>query len=743
MKNKLKTIINELKKKFGNDIILTGKELSTLKIDRIPTGSIWLDYILEGGLPRGRMVEIYGVPATGKSLLALRTITQAQKRGLDCILIDAENAYDSDFSRKLGVDTDKLTVVKMSEAEKAFDIVAKLLEAKPAIIVIDSVASLVPFFEIDNETDKNTMALQARIMSKGCVSEDMRIFLPETGQYKRIADINVGDKVYSFDGNEIVIQSVTDKIQQGKKMIYQINDIELTDDHPILTIYGYKEIRDLTKNDVLIKKGAYKKFGDTKVSYNLAKIIGYLLGDGSITRKHGVGEFINTDNDIVADFGGLIAKFDCVLNQREPNKYRVSKNKHLPLGSFRNPLKQALDEVGLKKSTCYNKTIPASIFMSSRSAVRGVIEGLFNTDGYVSKQGILGFASTSEVMVIQVKELLNKFGIIGTVKQRESSSKFGKYWTLRITGKDNLSEFYSNFSIIARKNNVISSVLKNHKNCSCSRNSWLPSKYIQLIKRVFPVGTRVSRLLGFNSRTSYPEWNKPGRVKLSKTHVKRLLDGYDGDMDTDDMKNLTRNDVWYEPVKTIRKIGIKNVYDLSMSGFPNFVVNDYIVHNCRKITGLVGKANTLVIFINQLREKIGSYIPTEVTSGGRALGFYASIRIEVRRGEWITLKDMGKGSTQDEKKQRVGQVVKFNVTKSKVSKPHQLGSFRFFFNGVIDEADEIIALLEYTKKIQRKGAYYIVGKDKFQGRANFRKAVRKDPKLKDKLTNLLKEIGGK
>lgn len=327
MKGTLLKVINELKKKFGDGIILTGKELSNIKIDRIPTGSIWLDYILDGGLPRGRIVEIYGNPSAGKSLIAQRTVAQAQKQGLDCIWIDAENAYDNLFAKKLGVDTDKLTVVKISEAEKAFDIVAKFLEAKPAVIVIDSVASLVPFFEIENEIDQNTMALQARIMSKGL----------------------------------------------------------------------------------------------------------------------------------------------------------------------------------------------------------------------------------------------------------------------------------------------------------------------------------------------------------------------------------------------------------------------------RKITGQVGKANTLVIFINQIREKIGGYGNPEIVSGGRALGFYSSIRIEVRRGEWITLKDMGQGETLDEKKRKVGQVIKFNVTKSKVSKPHQIGSFRFFFNGVIDEADEIIALLEYTKKVERKGAYYIIGKDKYQGRVNFRKEIRKNKELKERLIKILQE----
>ena len=321
---KLQKAIGEIKKKYG-DIIFTGKDIEKLEIEKISTGSRWLDFSLEGGLPRGRTVELYGPPSSGKSLVAQRAIAEAQKQKLDCIWVDAENAWDSEFAEKLGVNTKKLIIVKASEGELIFNTIEKLLKARPGVIVIDSVASLVPIFEEENPIEKQTMALQARLMSKAL----------------------------------------------------------------------------------------------------------------------------------------------------------------------------------------------------------------------------------------------------------------------------------------------------------------------------------------------------------------------------------------------------------------------------RKITGQIARANTLLIFINQIREKVTSYGNPEITSGGRALGFYASVRIEVRKGDWITQEDIGKGETLEERKRKVGQVVKFNVTKSKVSRPHRNGFFRFFYEGKIDEADELLSLLLYQRKIERHGAIYLIGGKKYRGRTNLKKAIEEDKKLKKELINLL------
>lgn len=325
-------VMAEINKKYPDTPILTGKELLSLKLEKESTGSVWLDYALAGGFPRGRMVELYGPPSSGKSLIALKTIAKAQAKGLSCIYIDAEQAFDSQHSIKLGVDINKLRVVRESGGERVFNIVLKLLETKPDIIVIDSVASLVPESEEEEPVEKQTMALQARMMSKAM----------------------------------------------------------------------------------------------------------------------------------------------------------------------------------------------------------------------------------------------------------------------------------------------------------------------------------------------------------------------------------------------------------------------------RKLTGPVSRANTLMIFINQTREKVGAYGDPSITSGGKALGFYASVRVEIRKGAFIELKDtedLPDGASKDEKARKVGQVIHFKVTKSKVSIPWKSGSFEYYYNGVINEADEIVSLLEYNRAIERRGAYYYLDDNtSFQGRSAFTKAIREQPEIKKRVNKLLQTI---
>lgn len=145
----------------------------------------------------------------------------------------------------------------------------------------------------------------------------------------------------------------------------------------------------------------------------------------------------------------------------------------------------------------------------------------------------------------------------------------------------------------------------------------------------------------------------------------------------------------------------------------------------RKLTGRIGKSNTLVIFVNQIREKVGAWGNPEITSGGRALGFYSSVRVEVRRGDWI-----------QENKKKIGQVVKFRVTKSKICPAWREGYFKYLYGGVINDVDELVSMLLLSGKITRKGAWYYVGKYDFQGREKLEARIREDSKFKEKLLKL-------
>jgi len=160
--------ISQIKKQFGQGSIMRMGEDSIVKIESISTGSISLDAALGiGGIPRGRVTEIYGPESSGKTTLTLHIIAEAQKTGGYAAFIDAEHAMDPEYAKKLGVDTDNLLISQPDTGEQALDITETLVRSGALdIIVIDSVAALVPKAELDGDMGDSHMGLQARLMSQ-------------------------------------------------------------------------------------------------------------------------------------------------------------------------------------------------------------------------------------------------------------------------------------------------------------------------------------------------------------------------------------------------------------------------------------------------------------------------------------------------------------------------------------------------------------------------------------------------
>jgi recombination protein RecA len=172
MKNKLNAVeqaVGQIEKQHGKGSIMRlGVESLAIDIPVISTGSISLDNALGvGGLPKGRIVEIYGPESSGKTTLALHAIANAQKKGGVAVLIDAEYAFDANYAKNLGVDIDNLLVSQPDTGEQALEIADTLVRSGAIdIIVIDSVAALVPAAEIEGEMGDSHMGLQARLMSQ-------------------------------------------------------------------------------------------------------------------------------------------------------------------------------------------------------------------------------------------------------------------------------------------------------------------------------------------------------------------------------------------------------------------------------------------------------------------------------------------------------------------------------------------------------------------------------------------------
>lgn len=164
---KLEEVLKKLNKTYGAESVTVLGDMDDVVIDWISTGSIGLDYVMGGGFPRGRIIEISGAQSSGKSVLSLHFIARAQRAGLKCAFIDAEHAFSDEFSRKIGVNTDALIFNAPQTGEEGLTVVEELVKSGVVdVIVVDSVASLTPEKEFEGELVKQDMALQAKMLAK-------------------------------------------------------------------------------------------------------------------------------------------------------------------------------------------------------------------------------------------------------------------------------------------------------------------------------------------------------------------------------------------------------------------------------------------------------------------------------------------------------------------------------------------------------------------------------------------------
>ncbi len=167
-KKALEAALSQIDKQFGKGSVMTLGQKAVMDVEVIPSGSLALDAALGvGGYPRGRIIEIYGPESSGKTTLTLHAIAEAQKAGLNCAFVDAEHAFDPSYARNLGIDLDALIISQPDNGEAALEIADTLVRSGAIdLVVIDSVAALVPQVELEGGMADNQMGLQARLMSK-------------------------------------------------------------------------------------------------------------------------------------------------------------------------------------------------------------------------------------------------------------------------------------------------------------------------------------------------------------------------------------------------------------------------------------------------------------------------------------------------------------------------------------------------------------------------------------------------
>ncbi len=292
----LQLAVASLEKTYGKGIVMKLGDKQVVEIDAIPTGSLGLDIALGiNGLPKGRVVEIYGPESSGKTTLAIHAIAECQKRGGTAAFIDAEHAFDRFYAEALGVDTENLLISQPDNGEQALEIAENLIRSSAIdIIVIDSVAALVPRSEIEGEMGDSKMGLQARLMSQamrkltatigrtGCccvfinqLREKIGVMFgnPETttggNALKFYASVRldirksgsaIKDKEGNVVGNHVKVKVVKNKLAPP----FRIAMFDITYG---LGISKTGEIVDLgVDNDIIEKSGAWYSYGGAKIA---------------------------------------------------------------------------------------------------------------------------------------------------------------------------------------------------------------------------------------------------------------------------------------------------------------------------------------------------------------------------------------------------------------------------------------------------------------------------------------------
>lgn len=326
-KDEIASLVEDLQGKFGEGSIMTLGNAGKVDVDTISTGSFSLDLALGvGGLPRGRIIEVYGPESSGKTTLALNVVAQAQKKGLRAAFVDAEHALDPEYAKKLGVKVNELLISQPDNGEEALNIVDSLVRSGMlSVVVVDSVAALTPRQEIEGEMGAQFMGLQARMMSQalrkltaiaarhnvliifinqirmkigvmfGCFSYDSKVLLADgrkiaigklVNQTKEVNVLSYNFKKQHFESKPVIdwkINGETDKFLQFFIQNHTGNGrrgFSCTPEHKIHTPNGWKKAKDLKEGDEISVQIENKEL--TPLQEEL--IIGSLLGDGNIKK---------------------------------------------------------------------------------------------------------------------------------------------------------------------------------------------------------------------------------------------------------------------------------------------------------------------------------------------------------------------------------------------------------------------------------------------------------------------------
>jgi len=280
----LEAAVTEIKKRYGDGAVMRLGEAHHLEVEAIPTGSLSLDLALGvGGIPRGRVTEIYGPEASGKTTLAQHIVAEAQKMGGVCAFIDMEHALDPAYAARCGVDVDELYIAQPDTGEQALEIGETLVRSGAvAVVVVDSVAALVPRSELEGDMGDATMGMQARLMSQalrklsGAIKQTNTAVI-FTNQLRMKIGVMFGSPETTTGGRALKFYA---SVRLDMRRIESIKVGQGVAEFDIMYNEGIAKVGDIldlgVKIDLITKRGSFYSYGETRLGQGRENAKNYL-----------------------------------------------------------------------------------------------------------------------------------------------------------------------------------------------------------------------------------------------------------------------------------------------------------------------------------------------------------------------------------------------------------------------------------------------------------------------------------
>jgi len=680
----LETALAQIERQFGRGSIMRLGDEARAPVEVIPTGAISLDIALGiGGLPRGRVVEIYGPEGSGKTTLALEAIAQAQKNGGIAAFVDAEHALDPEYAKNLGVDTDALLVSQPDTGEQALEIADMLVRSSAIdVIVIDSVAALVPRAEIEGEMGDSHVGLQARLMSQamrklagalsqtkttaifinqlrekvgvmfGCMNYSTRVTLADGTQEKigKIVNQRMDVEVLSYDPetDRLVPRRIVNWFNNGKAARFLQFTVAksgkngraqfaATENHLIRTPGGWRPAGELLPGDRVVV-AEQQLLGAQQVQV----ILGSLMGDGALSPnlrgRSGTRFRMGHGAKQAAYLDWKVSLLDNIPHARTSNAKGAVFADFTPLPELAELREIVYFGDGKKHLTWdYLKGLtPLAL------AVWYMDDGCLTVRSKGVQERTRGGTGRIEICV----EAMSPGSRERLASYLRDTYRLDVKLTARGTRKMSVLQFTTPASAEFQK------LIAPHVHPS------MDYKLLPRFRGRFAVQPEFA-----------PAKTRPVPARVLDVHVKPRT------------RSMSR-------------------FDIEVEGSHCYFVDGVMVHNS-----------------------------PETTSGGRALKFYSSVRLDVRRIE--TLKD---GTD------AVGNRTKVKVVKNKLAPPFRTAEFDILFGVGISREGGLIDLGVEQNIVRKSGAWYTYEGDQLgQGKENARNFLRDNPDLANEIEKKIKE----